>query len=139
MYSALQYEYKSVSPMGALTVREGELVTGVLHTAAEMMRPSSGYRIFDKAMISSPTSTALDIQSWGMDLASLKHMAMQQQRWAEAAGFVFVDSLGFSLPLAWSSEDSDGAYIDNVHFAGELLWGYAEWKLNIFARVASQT
>ena len=104
-----------------MTSNEEMLITEPLHDAAQFVphaAAGSVSALFDRLVVSSPTSTALDIQAWDMDLISLSHLAGAIQRWAAAVGAVYIDSLGFSLSRALSSADSDGDYFDNVHFAG---------------------
>ena len=113
--------------------RSRELWASELHYATLSLKsPSNPHGVFTRGVVSGPTSTALDVQAWSMDLPAVVHMDKQLRKWAVAAnGLLFADALAFSMPRAWSSADSGGDYLDNVHFAGRLVWAFTEWKLNM--------
>jgi len=124
--------------LSALTKTEQQLWAGELHQASMSIKSASNPTgIFDGGVVNGPTSTALDIQAWQMDLPALSHMNQQLRKWATTHNLEFADALAFSMPQAWSWADSRGDYIDNVHFAGKLVWAFSEWKLNMAVRAAA--
>ena len=126
------YQMAHKAGLSALSKLEQQLWASDLHYAALSLKsPSNPNGVFTFGVVNGPTSTALDVQAWTMDLPAIIHMDNQLRKWAAANKLLFADALAFSMPRAWSSTDSGGDYLDNVHFAGKLVWAFTEWKLNM--------
>lgn len=127
---ALQMAHKA--GVSALSKSEQQLWESELHNAVLCIKtPSNPDGIFSAGVVNGPTSTALDVQAWTMDIPGISHMNTQLRKWAATNKVLFGDALAFTMPRAWTYADSGGDYIDNVHFAGKLVWAFTEWKLNM--------